>query len=82
MNIILWVVFGLIAGGIANFIAPNSKGGIIGSIILGIIGAMVGGWLGQRFFGIGVTGFNLPSLVVAIIGALIVLFVGRLLTRG
>lgn len=79
MSIIYWIVFGLIAGSIANFIAPNSRGGIIGSAILGIIGAVVGGFLGQMFFGVGVTGFNLTSFVVAVIGSLLVLFVSRLI---
>lgn len=78
MSILYWIVFGLIAGGIANFISPSSNGGIVGSIILGIIGAVVGGFLGQKFFGVDVTGFNLSSLIVAVIGALIVLFVARL----
>ncbi len=82
MGIILWIVFGLIAGSIANFIAPSSQGGIIGSIILGIIGAVVGGYLGERFFGVGVTGFNVMSFVVAVIGSLLVIFVGRLVTRS
>lgn len=82
MTFIYWIIFGLIAGAIANFIAPSSRGGVIGSIILGIIGAMVGGYLGQRFFGVGVTGFNLMSFVVAVVGSLIVLFIGRLLMRG
>jgi uncharacterized membrane protein YeaQ/YmgE (transglycosylase-associated protein family) len=79
MIIIYWIIFGLIAGSIANFIAPSPRGGIVGSIILGIIGAVVGGFLGQRLFGIGVTGFNIMSFVVAVAGALLVLFVGRLI---
>ncbi len=78
MSIILWIVFGLIAGGIANFISPSPFGGLVGSIVLGIVGAVVGGFLGQMFFGVDVTGFNLTSIVVAVIGALIVLFVARL----
>jgi len=82
MIIIYWIIFGLIAGSIANFIAPSSNGGIVGSIVLGIIGAVVGGYLGQRFFGVGVTGFNVMSFVVAIAGALLVLFISRLLLRG
>ena len=81
MSIIYWIVFGLITGSIANFIAPNSQGGIIGSIILGIIGAVVGGFLGERFFGVGVSGFNFMSFVVAVIGSLIVIYVGRLVTN-
>lgn len=82
MEILYWVIFGLIAGGIANLISPNEKGGIIGSIILGIVGAVVGGYLGQVFFGAGVTGFNLTSFFLAVVGALLVLFIARLFTRN
>ncbi len=82
MGVLYWIVFGLIAGSIANFLAPSSQGGIIGSIILGIIGAVVGGYLGERFFGVGVTGFNVMSFIVAVGGALVVLFVSRLLLRA
>jgi uncharacterized membrane protein YeaQ/YmgE (transglycosylase-associated protein family) len=78
MTMIYWIVFGLIAGSIANFIAPSGGGGIIGSIILGIIGAVVGGYLGERFFGVGVTGFNVMSFIVAVAGSLLVLFISRL----
>lgn len=83
MDILYWAIFGLIAGGIANYIDPRpSQGGILGSIVLGIVGAVVGGYLGQTFFGVGVTGFNVSSFVVAVIGALVVLFVGRQLMKG
>lgn len=82
VTIIYWIVFGLIAGSIANFIAPSSRGGIIGSIILGIVGAVVGGFLGQMFFGVGITGFNIMSFGVAVAGSLLVIFVGRQLMRG
>ena len=81
MDILYWIVFGLIAGSIANFIAPGSQGGIVGSIILGILGAVVGGYIGERFFGVGVTGFNMMSFAVAVAGALLVLFIGKLLMR-
>ena len=82
MDIIIWLVFGLIAGAIANSIDPRpSKGGIVGSIVLGIVGAVVGGYLGEMFFGVGVTGFNLMSFAVAVAGALLLLFVGRLLMK-
>lgn len=80
MNIIYWIIFGLITGSVANFIAPSSGGGILGSIILGILGAVVGGYLGQKFFAVGVTGFDLKSFVVAIAGSLLVLFVAKLLS--
>ena len=80
-TILYWVIFGLLAGGVASFIAPNFKGGIIGSIALGIIGAVVGGYLGQMFFGTSVTGFNLPSFALAVVGSLLILFIAGLFTR-
>lgn len=79
MTIVYWIIFGLVAGSIANFIAPSSRGGVVGSIILGIIGSVVGGFLGEKFFGVGITGFNLNSFIVAVAGSLIVLFVGSLI---
>lgn len=82
MSFLYWIVFGLIAGSIAGFIVPGAKGGIIGSIILGIIGAVVGGFLGERLFGVGVSGFNPESFVVAVAGAILVIFVGRALSKG
>ncbi len=82
MSILYWVVFGLIVGTLANFVMPNSKGGIVGSIILGILGAVVGGYLGEMFLGVGVTGFNLSSILVAVGGSVLVLFLARLLSRN
>ncbi len=83
MGILAWIIFGAIAGTIANFVDPHpSKGGILGSIVLGVVGAFVGGWLGSTLLGVGVDGFNFSSFVVAVIGALIVLWVGRMLTRS
>lgn len=83
MDILYWVIFGLIAGSIANYIDPRpSEGGIFGSIALGIVGAVVGGYLGSALFGVGVTGFNLTSFIVAVLGALAALFVGRQLMKG
>jgi uncharacterized membrane protein YeaQ/YmgE (transglycosylase-associated protein family) len=83
MSLLYWIVFGLITGSIADFLSPNVQGGILGSIFLGILGAVVGGYLGEKFFGVeGVTGFNVRSFVVAVLGALFVLFISRLLMRG
>lgn len=81
MDIIYWLIFGLITGSIANFIAPSAQG-IVGSIVLGIIGAIVGGYLGQMFFGVGVTGFNIMSFVMAVGGSLVVIFIARFLLRA
>lgn len=82
MNILSWLVFGLIVGIIANVIDPQaSRGGLFGSMALGIIGALVGGFLGDALFGVGVTGFNIPSFFLAVIGSLILLVIGRSLRR-
>ncbi len=82
MDILAWVVFGLIAGSIANFLdSHQSQGGILGSIVLGIVGALVGGWVGSAVFGLGVSGFNFTSFLVAIAGSLLVLAVGRMLAK-
>ncbi|WP_312949155.1 GlsB/YeaQ/YmgE family stress response membrane protein [Superficieibacter sp.] len=83
MGIIAWIVFGLIAGIIAKLIMPGRDGGgFIVTCILGIIGAVVGGWL-STLFGIGgpVSGFNLPSFLVAVVGAIVVLLIYRMVRR-
>lgn len=78
MGIISWIIFGLIAGIIAKWIMPGKdSAGFIITIILGIVGAVVGGYI-STFFGFGrVDGFNFGSLVVAVIGAIVVLFIAR-----
>lgn len=77
-----WIIFGLIVGIIANIIDPRpAAGGILGAIVLGIVGALVGGFLGNLLFGVGVSGFNLSSFIVAILGSLLLLFVSRALVR-
>lgn len=76
MGIITWIIFGLIAGIAAKFIMPGKDGGgIIITCLLGIIGAVVGGWI-STLLGLGaVDGFNIGSFVIAIIGSLVVLFI-------
>lgn len=83
MDILAWVVFGLIVGLIANAVDQRpSKGGLLGAMVLGIIGAMFGGFLGNMFFGLDVTGFNVQSFIVAVIGSLLVLYIGRAFKRA
>ncbi|MBD2101368.1 GlsB/YeaQ/YmgE family stress response membrane protein [Leptolyngbya sp. FACHB-261] len=82
MNIIAWVVLGLIAGAIAKAIYPGYQGGgILGTMILGIVGALVGGFVGSALLGISFTGFTLQGFLVAIAGACLLLFLFGLLTR-
>ncbi|AWH87531.1 GlsB/YeaQ/YmgE family stress response membrane protein [Limnobaculum parvum] len=75
---ILWIVLGLVVGILAKWIMPGKDGGgFIVTVILGIIGALVGGYI-SSFFGLGsVDGFNIGSLVIAVLGALLVLFIYR-----
>ncbi|RJT35126.1 GlsB/YeaQ/YmgE family stress response membrane protein [Rahnella woolbedingensis] len=82
MGILIWIVFGLVAGIIAKFIMPGRENsGFIMTIVLGIIGAVVGGYLAS-LAGIGnISGFNVQSMVIAVVGAIIVLFIYRKLTR-
>jgi uncharacterized membrane protein YeaQ/YmgE (transglycosylase-associated protein family) len=75
MSIIAWIILGLLAGFIASQVVNRRGSGIILDIILGIIGAMVGGWLFSLLGAHEVTGLNLYSLIVAIIGSIVVLVV-------
>jgi uncharacterized membrane protein YeaQ/YmgE (transglycosylase-associated protein family) len=82
MSIIAWVVLGLIAGFVGSKIVNKSGEGIIRDILLGIIGAVVGGWLCEFFGHSGVTGLNLYSLAVAVAGSIIVLVLFHALRRA
>ena len=81
MGIISWIVLGAIAGFLANMIVGGREG-LIGTIILGIVGAVVGGYIATTVFHKGdVSGVNIESIVIAVLGAILVLFVWRTLTR-
>jgi len=80
MSIIGWIVLGLIAGFIASKIVNKEGEGLILDIVLGIVGAIVGGFLFNQFGAAGVTGFNIYSMFVAVIGAVVVLVVYHLIT--
>ncbi len=75
MSIIVWIVLGLIAGFIASRIVNREGEGFLLDIVLGIIGALVGGFIFNAFGAVGVTGFNLWSLLVAVIGAVVILVI-------
>src|SRR5438046_5960576 len=77
MGILAWIVLGAIAGFLANMIVGGREG-LIGTILLGIVGAVVGGWLAGTFLKLkDPTGINVESIVISVIGAIIVLFVFR-----
>ena len=75
MSIIAWIVLGLIAGFIGSKIVNRRGEGLLLDIILGVVGAVVGGWVFSLFGGIGVSGLNLHSLIVAVVGAVLILVV-------
>lgn len=78
MGIILWIIFGALAGWIASLIMrTNGQQGAIMNVVVGIVGAIVGGIVVRLFGGTGITGFNFYSLLVAIIGAVILLAIWR-----
>ena len=79
MSILAWIVLGLIAGAIAKLLMPGrDPGGFFITIIIGIVGALIGGFIGSAM-GIGdVTGVNLPSILIAIVGAIILLIIYRM----
>lgn len=78
MNIILWALLGAVAGWLASIVAKtNDTQGTLGDIVLGVLGAVAGGWIMNALGEPGVTGFNLYSLLVAAGGALVLIFVSR-----
>lgn len=80
LSIILWIIFGAIVGWLASVIAgTNQQQGLVANIVVGIIGAFIGGFLFRLFGGAGVTGFNFYSAVVALVGAVILLLLVRAL---
>jgi uncharacterized membrane protein YeaQ/YmgE (transglycosylase-associated protein family) len=83
MGIIAWIILGGLAGWIASMFAKtNESMGIFANIVVGIIGALIGGFVFGLFGGSGVTGFNLYSLLVAIIGAFILLSIIKFFRRA
>ena len=83
MGIIAWIILGLISGAIAKAIMPGrDPGGFIVTALIGIVGAVIGGFLGNLIFGIaGVTGIDLRSILISVVGALILLWIYRMATR-
>jgi uncharacterized membrane protein YeaQ/YmgE (transglycosylase-associated protein family) len=81
MSFLAWIVLGLISGFIASKIVKKSGSGVAMDIVLGIVGALVGGWLFNTIGHIGVTGLNLYSILVAVVGAVVVLIIYHALMR-
>jgi uncharacterized membrane protein YeaQ/YmgE (transglycosylase-associated protein family) len=82
MSFLAWIVLGLLAGFIGSKIVNKSGEGVLMDIVLGILGAVAGGWLFNEFGHSGVTGVNLYSLAVAVIGAVILLVIYHAIRRA
>jgi uncharacterized membrane protein YeaQ/YmgE (transglycosylase-associated protein family) len=81
VSIIAWIVLGLIAGWLAGLIMRGSGYGIIGDIVLGILGALIGGWVTGLLLGRDmINGFNIETLIVAVIGAIVLIALSRLVS--
>ena len=80
MGIIVWIIFGALVGWVASMVM-GSGGGLISDIIVGIVGAVLGGWIMSFFGGSGITGFNLYSFLVALLGAVILIAIVRTVRR-
>jgi len=81
LGILTWLIIGAIAGWLAGQVTKGRGFGLIGNLIIGIIGALVGGWLAGTVFNISnaISGFNLTTIIVAFLGAVVVLYVARLI---
>ena len=82
MTFVAWIILGLVAGFIGSKLVNKRGEGLILDIVLGVVGAVVGGWLFNMFGSSGVTGLNLYSLVVAVVGAIVVLVVYHAIRRA
>ena len=80
MGIVSWIVVGLLAGWLAGLVVKGGGYGLIGDIIIGVIGALLGGWIASYFFHMGdpISGINLPSILIAFAGAVIFVVILRL----
>ena len=81
MSFVAWLILGLIAGFVGSKIVNKRGEGVLLDIILGIVGAIVGGWVFSLFGASGVTGLNIYSMIVAVIGAIVVLVIYHALFR-
>jgi uncharacterized membrane protein YeaQ/YmgE (transglycosylase-associated protein family) len=82
MGFIAWIVVGIIAGWLAKFVIRGTgPGGALGDLLIGVIGAVLGGWIWNWFGHVGATGINIPSIIVAFVGSVILLFVSRGLSQ-
>ena len=81
MSLFIWILLGLVAGFLASHLVNHRGEGVVLDVLLGVVGAMIGGWLFQRFGHAGVTGMNLHSILVATAGAIVFLIAYHAIRR-
>ncbi len=83
MGILSWIVVGLLAGWLAGMVVKGGGFGLIGNLVVGVIGGLLGGFIASYLFGYGdpMSGINLPSIVIAFLGAVLLLLLLRLIRR-
>lgn len=81
MGVLTWLVVGILAGWLAGVFMKGRGFGLVGNIVIGIIGALVGGWLAGTLFNVqnAISGFNLSTILIAFLGAVVVLYIARLI---
>ena len=81
MGFLTWLIVGAVVGWLAGLLVKGRGFGLLGNIVIGVVGAIIGGWLAGAIFNISdpISGFNLTTLVVAVLGAVLVLFVARMI---
>lgn len=81
MGLLTWLIVGILAGWLAGLVMKGRGFGLLGNMVIGIVGALVGGWLAGALFNIhnAVSGFNLTTIIVSFLGAVVVLYVARLI---
>lgn len=83
MSLVGWILFGFIAGALAHLIDPQPRrGGFLGAVVLGVLGALTGGFFATLLFGGGIQGVSLNTAIVASFSSLLLLFVGKVLRRA
>ena len=82
VSILAWMVLGLVAGWLASTIMRGGGYGLVGDMVLGLIGALVGGFITSALFKVDVTGLNLTSILIATLGAIVVIGIARLVAPG
>ncbi|OHA23621.1 MAG: hypothetical protein A3G52_02615 [Candidatus Taylorbacteria bacterium RIFCSPLOWO2_12_FULL_43_20] len=83
MGIVLWIIFGGLVGWIASLVMKtDEEQGIFLNVVVGVVGALIGGWLMSYFGGTGITGFNIYSFIVALLGAIVLIGLIRMLRRA